>query len=164
MFVVLSCCVCSLSLLIVYVRCRFSLCMFVVPSRYVCSLSLLLVYVCCPFSLCMFIVPSWNIDSLRWMFLQNYFLLLKNKEYLAPHSQIAEFLFSSILCKPNTYKTCWIHSKVFEQTGVAILSTCAKFHHTSVTRMREKNWYCYFWSAPLSQANCIQNVCWKEKN
>ncbi len=56
----------------------------------------------------------------------NYFLLLKNEQHFIFLNQRLEFLFSSSLHKPNMYKTRWILLKLFVQTGVTILSTCAK--------------------------------------
>ncbi len=97
----------------------------------------------------MFVLPSWNIDCHYWTFVR-YFLLLKNEQYFASHNWRVECRSNSLLHKPNTYKTRWIHSKLFVQTDATILSTCPKCHHDSVTRMREKNKHYYFWSAPCN--------------
>ncbi len=114
-------------------------------------------------SLCMFVFPSQNINR-HWSFLhrqhvkvefrlRNYSLLLENKQQFTSHNWREEFRSNSSLCKLNTYKTCWIHSKLFVWTGVTILSTCAKFCHISVTRMRKKNRRCYFLSVFRSILN-----------
>ncbi len=44
----------------------------------------------------------------------------------------------------QVYITCWILSKLFVRTSLTFLSTRAKFHHISVTRMREKSRRRYF--------------------
>ncbi len=67
--------------------------------------------------------------------LQTYFLLLKNEQHFAPRNLVSEFLSNSSLLKPNAYKTHWIHSNIFLWTDVTILSTYAKFHSVSVTRI-----------------------------
>ncbi len=51
---------------------------------------------------------------------------------------MVELLSNSSLHQSNTYKTYLIHLKLFVQTGVIILSACAKFCHVRVTRMQEK--------------------------
>ncbi len=78
--------------------------------------------------------------------LQNYFIALKTEQQFVPCNPRAVFLSNPSLHKVSTYKTRWIHSKLFVQTGVVILSTRAKFCRISVTKMRGKNRLLYFWS------------------
>ncbi len=100
-----------------------------------------------PFHLswCMFVLPSWNINyhcrkciNNDEFGLRNYFPLLKNKQQVTPRNRIVEVLSNSSLHKPNTHKTHWISSELFVQSDVTNLSTCTKFCHTSVTRVRER--------------------------
>ncbi len=65
-------------------------------------------------------------------------LALKNKQHSVPRNWRAKFFSNSSLHKPNMYKTRWIHVKLFAQTGVTILSTCANFCPANVIRMRGK--------------------------
>ncbi len=83
----------------------------------------------------------------------SYFLLLKQEQHFIPCNRRAELISNSSLQKPSTYKTYWIRLKLLIWTSVTILSTCAKFHRVSVTRMWEKNNGRYSWSA-----SCAYNV------